>query len=165
MEGMTKMTYEMQQSVPKFENRVVMVMWPIIKRTPTYIRLSLALVKHPAIPARHKLPLYGLLVYQVSPVHLAVTPIPVVGQIDCIVWLLLAIRQMIAHCPPAALHRCLLQSGLEQSQFDSDLAAIQKIGGSTRHRVGTDARFAGRVARFLAFRTVARMVVAGEKGN
>ncbi|MGO8673320.1 MAG: YkvA family protein [Capsulimonadaceae bacterium] len=137
--------------------------WPIIKRTPTYALLGLALARHPAIPQRHKLLLYSVIVYQVSPLHVVVTPIPIVGQVDCVVLLLLAIRQMVAHCPPAVLRCCLLQVKLDPLQFESDMDAILKLGGDTRRRIETDVKFAGRVVRFLGLRNLARLVVATEK--
>ena len=89
VETMAKLSKQAELRDPKSDNTIKTIVWPIIKRTSTYFLLGLALARHPAIPRRHKLILYGTLVYQFSPLHLLVSPIPVVGQVDCIVLLLL----------------------------------------------------------------------------
>ena len=157
----------MPKQITRPDNRFRTVLWPIMKRMPTYLRLGWNLAREPAIPHRHKLMLYGLAVYQFTPIHWAVTPIPVLGQIDFPILLLLAIRQMVAHCPPEVSARCFARLNLEPTQFADDLAAVLKFGGDMAtgacRRVGGEVRFAGRVAGKVGVRSLARLVVAAER--
>jgi uncharacterized membrane protein YkvA (DUF1232 family) len=143
------------------ENKLKTILWPIARRTPTYLRLAWALVREPAIPQRHKLMIYGMLVYQVTPIHFVVSPIPVVGQLDGIVLLLLGIRQMVEHCPPRVARRHFARLNLAPNQFNEDLKAVQALCGdaakSVARRIGSDARFAGRVAGGLSKRMMFRL--------
>ncbi len=77
---------------------------PIVKRLPAYLRLGWALSREPAIPWRHKTLLYLFPIYYVSPAHLLVHPIPVLGQIDGAAFFLLALRQALTHCPARCSH-------------------------------------------------------------
>jgi uncharacterized membrane protein YkvA (DUF1232 family) len=137
------------------------MLWPIFKRVPNYLRLGLALAREPAIPNRHKALLYGAVVYQVTPIHLIFTPIPVVGQIDTIALLLLGIRQAHAHCPPAIARQHFARLGLPPTQLNRDTTVVLGLGDYTvnvaKHRVGRDFRFVGRVASGVGRRQMGRL--------
>jgi uncharacterized membrane protein YkvA (DUF1232 family) len=162
-----KMTNEPRALPRPTDNKLKTVVWPIMKRTPTYLRLSWDLAREPAIPHRHKLFLYGLIAYQVSPIHWAVTVVPVLGQIDFPVLLFLAIRQMLVNCPPEVAKRCFARLNLSPTQLDEDYKALKKLTGDAASdacwRVGAEFRVAGKVAGKVGMKTLARMVVAAEK--
>jgi uncharacterized membrane protein YkvA (DUF1232 family) len=159
------MTPQTQELVPISNHPTKSAIWPMVKRTPAYLRLGLELAKNPSISHRHKLLLYSTVAYQVSPLHLVVTPIPVVGQLDCIALLLLSIRQMATHCPPAVFTRCLQRSKIEPSQYESDMNTVIGTTSNAGRQFSSKARFAGRVVRFMGLRAFARLVIATEKPN
>ena len=161
------MAKQPKQSIPKPDSKFKELVWPIFKRMPTYLRLGFALAKDPAIPHRHKLVLYSTVVYQFTPIHWVVTPIPVVGQLDFPILLLLSIRQMVANCPASVSRPHFDALSLSPTQFQDDMDALLKFGGDvasdTKRRVGSDVKFAGRVVRYMGLKSLARVVVATEK--
>lgn len=138
------------------------ILWPIFKRVPRYLRLALALAREPEIPARYKTILYGAVVYQVTPIHYLLTPIPVVGQIDTIVLLILGIRQAYDHCPPDIANHHFARLGLRRNQLDRDMAVVLGFGDYTvttaASRVARDVRFASRLASGVGKRQISRLL-------
>lgn len=136
------------------------ILWPIVKRLPAYVRLAWALVREPAIPRRYKTLLYTTAVYTFTPLHLIASPIPVVGQADSVVLLLLGLRQALTHCPPQVKARHLARLKIRPGQMDKDLHATLGVAwyalGEIGRPVTRNVRFAGRVAggfsRRLAYR-------------
>ena len=140
------------------------LLWPIAKRLPVYAKLAWALVREPAIPRRHKALLYGAALYTLSPAHLFVQPIPLVGQVDNLALFLLGLTQALHHCPPdiAAQHYTRLH--LPPTQLQDDLQTMKQAIGYGVSKIGKPlllhARFAGRVAGGLGRRAVRRVVLA-----
>lgn len=143
------------------------ILWPILKRMPRYLRMGIALAREPAIPTRHKSVLISAVVYQVTPIHLIVTPIPVVGQIDTAALLLLGIRQAYNHCPPDIAKEHFARLGLPPAQLRRDMAVILGLGDYTMTSAGTriarDARFAGRVAAGFGRRQIGRLFAVAKE--
>jgi uncharacterized membrane protein YkvA (DUF1232 family) len=131
------------------------LVWPMVRRLPAYLRLGWALSREPAIPWRHKTLLYLFPVYYVSPAHLAVHPIPVLGQIDGVLFLVLALRQALAHCPRPVLARHLARLNLAPTQLEDDwrtaLYVVRRVGrsvgGSVAGPMARRLRFTGHAAR------------------
>src|SRR5436305_2848730 len=73
---------------------------PIVKRFPAYLRCGWALIREPAIPLKHKTLLYSVVLYTITPAHMVVGVVPVLGQVDSTLMFLLGLRQALAHCPP-----------------------------------------------------------------
>lgn len=124
--------------------------WPIIKRLPTYLRLAWTLSREPAIPWRHKTLLYLFPIYYVSPAHLLVHPIPVIGQIDGVLFLVLALRQALTHCPREVLARHLTRLNLASTQLEKDwetaLFVLRQMAGKVGDPLRRKQGFAGHVA-------------------
>jgi uncharacterized membrane protein YkvA (DUF1232 family) len=143
------------------------VLWPIAKRMPRYARLAFELAREPAIPARYKAGLYATVVYQVTPIHLVVTPIPIIGQVDTIVLLLLSIRQILAHCPEDVARRHFAKLRLPRQQIDRDVDAVLRLSGEAvakaQRKIKKDLRFVGRFAAGLGRRQINRLVSASQK--
>lgn len=138
---------------------------PILKRVPAYVRLGWALLREPAIPRRHKALLYSTIVYTFSPLHLMVSPIPVVAQVDSVVLLLLGIRQAMAHCPEEIIEQHLARLKVPSRQMEKDLnvgvAVAWRTLGRIGRPIGTNARFAGRVAGGFGRRMLQRLLRPG----
>jgi uncharacterized membrane protein YkvA (DUF1232 family) len=132
----------------------------MVKRLPAYLKLAWALIKEPAIPWRHKLPLYSVPIYEISPPHLLIAAVPVLGQIDSILLLLIALRHALSHCPPLVVERHLWALNLTSAQITADCSTIRETAqgmcGSRLRSVNGRLRFAGRVARGFTNRRIAR---------
>ena len=102
-------------------------LWPILKRLPAYVRLAWGLAREKEIPLRHKALLYGAVLYGATPIHAPLSLIPVVGQVDGPLLLLLGIRNALLHCPADAAARRFTQVGLARDQVARDLAEVLEI--------------------------------------
>ena len=120
-----------QFSVPEPDRNLKTVLWPIIKRTPSYLRLAWNLAREPAIEHRHKTLLYATVLYQVTPANLLLSAIPVVGQLDTLVLLLLGLRQVLAHCPAEIAARHCAQLKLTPNQLETDIKNVLTIAKVT----------------------------------
>ncbi len=142
------------------------IVWPIVRRLPSYVRLGWALLRDPAIERRHKALLTSAVLYTVTPIHLILSPIPVVGQLDSVVLLLLGLQQALAHCPPESRARYFARLQLRPRQITKDLhvvlyatwVALGKVGRPI-HRL----RFAGHVAAGFGRRIVRRLAGSRER--
>src|SRR5579871_1216635 len=103
------------RSLSKSERAEEAFVWPMVKRLPTYGKLALALLKEPAIPQRHKIWLYSVVLYEVSPPHLLIAAVPVLGQIDSIALFLIGLRQILRHCLPVVAARHLERLSLTRT--------------------------------------------------
>ena len=151
---------------------------PIMKRTPAYLKLALLLAKEPSIPLIHRSGLYATVVYIVSPAHLVVSAIPVLGQIDVIGMLFLSIRQALNHCPQETMERLCARVRLSPQQLNQDILTVKRLTArgtsamtySVCNKVhqkapymaaaGRSVSFAGRVANGFTRRVVKRMRTA-----
>ncbi len=132
--------------------------WPILKRIPVYMRLAWALAREPSIPRRYKALLYSSAAYSFTPVSMVTGAVPVLGQLDGILLLLLGIRQAAEHCPPDACRRHYARLNLAPDQINQDLAAISSVTRGVGRQVGTEARFVGRVAGGFGRRLLRRLL-------
>ena len=141
-------------------SRIALPSWSMVKRLPAYVKLAWALVKEPAIPWQHKAPLYGVLLYEISPPHLLIAAVPVVGQLDSIILLLLGLRHALAHCPARVAARHFSRLNLTVEQMSDDASAIRAVVGNVCFKRGGAAsrniRFMGRVVRGFTTRSIAR---------
>jgi uncharacterized membrane protein YkvA (DUF1232 family) len=137
------------------------LVWPIVKRLPTYVRLAWALGRDPTIPHRHKLLLYSSVLYSVSPLTFALGVIPLVGQVDNIILLLFGIQQILRSCEPRTARRHLARFGLSTTQVTDDLRTLGLVTAHALLAVGrplaAHARFAGHVAAGFGRRALRRL--------
>lgn len=141
------------------------VLWPVLRRTPRYMRLAFELAKDPSIPHRHKTMLYATVVYQFSPIHWVVTPIPVIGQIDGFVLLVMSIRQILAHCPENVARKHFAKLKLPRNQLDLDADLVMKVGGdaakAAQRRATSTLKFVWRFGTGFSRRQFGRIVAGG----
>ena len=97
--------------------------WPTLLRTLiSHVRLTLRLLREPAVPLLMKaIPILAA-VYVVSPIDLVPDVIPIVGQLDDLGVMLLALESFLKLCPQRALefHRSALDSGRPYSAMPAD---------------------------------------------
>ena len=114
-----------------------------MKRLPLYLRLAVGLGMDPRTPrgAKAAVGLGGA--YVVSPIDLVPGIIPVAGQLDDMVVLLLALRQALHACPPDVAADHLGRVALSAGTLDDDLAACRAM---LRWLAAQGLRVSGRVA-------------------
>jgi uncharacterized membrane protein YkvA (DUF1232 family) len=100
-------------------------LWIAVRRMPKYLKLAVNLLRDDEVPPAAKGALAAGGIYSISPVDLVPGFIPVLGQLDDIVVLLVSIRLALRTCPPDVAAAQLERVGLEQSNFDDDLVAVK----------------------------------------
>ncbi|HEY7031129.1 MAG TPA: DUF1232 domain-containing protein [Thermomicrobiales bacterium] len=106
-------------------NPVLTRFWAAVRRIPRYVFLGTNLVRDDRVPLRVKATLAVGGVYVVSPVDLVPGIIPVAGQLDDLVVLLLALRAALNACPPEVAAEHLRRAGVGEDDFDNDLRAVR----------------------------------------
>lgn len=121
----------------------------LLRRLPNYARLAWQLARDERLPRSRQAALLAGAAYLVSPIDLVPGIIPVVGQLDDAVAVLLAIRLALAGLPAAEREAALADAGLGPTAIDDDMRTI----GATYAWLGRQgARIAWRTSK-----TVARM--------
>jgi len=124
--------------------------WEVVKRLPRYLRLAMALIRDDRVPAPAKVALAVGGAYTVSPIDAIPGFIPVAGQLDDLIVLLVAIREALVLSPAAVAKEHLVRFDLEQPGVDADikstLVAVQWVAMTTLRAAG---RFSVRAGRQL----------------
>ena len=119
----------------------------LLRRLPNYARLAWQLARDERLPRSRQAALIAGAAYLVSPIDLVPGIIPVVGQLDDAVAVLLAIRLALAGLPPAEREAALAGAGLGLTAIDDDLRTI----GATYAWLGRQgARIAWRTSKAVA---------------
>ena len=106
-------------------NPVMERFWMAVRRLPRYVFLGSTLVRDDRVPARIKAMLVAGGAYAISPIDLVPGIIPVAGQLDDLVVVLMALRTAIRACPPEVSAEHLTRAGLTEADFDNDLRAVR----------------------------------------
>ena len=114
-----------------------------VRRLPRYLRLTWNLARDDRVPGRAKTFLVVGGAYTLSPIDLIPGIIPVAGQIDDVIVLLVALRQAIDACPEPVAAEHLARVRLLLSDLDEDLAAA---GATAKRLAARGLRAGGRVA-------------------
>ena len=117
--------------------------WVALRRLPRYVTLGVNLARDDRVPGGAKAAVIAGGVYAVSPVDLVPGIIPVAGQLDDLIVLLLTLRRAIRACPPSVAAEHLERAGLSETDFDDDLAACR---ATVRWLAAKGLRLGGRVA-------------------
>jgi len=129
-----------------------------------YLRLTLALLRDPAVSKHRRAALLAAAAYFASPVDLVPGIIPVLGQIDDLAIAMLAIRLALNALEPERRRMHLTAAGLSDEALREDLFAAGRLGAWTARagartglRVGRGAVLAsvrgGRAVADLAVRS------------
>jgi uncharacterized membrane protein YkvA (DUF1232 family) len=100
---------------------------PLAGRAPLYARLLWALVVDPRVPVGRKL-LLGLAAgYVILPFDLVPERIPVLGAIDDVAVVVLAVDAFLDGLPATIVSEKLDQLGIPRSELESDLARVRRL--------------------------------------
>jgi len=99
-----------------------------VARLPRYLNLAQALIRDPALPRQRKVALAAGMGYTFLPVDLIPGVIPVLGQLDDLGALLLALRHALRACPADVATAHLARAGLSATALDADLRTVAVAG-------------------------------------
>ena len=100
---------------------------PLAGRAPMYARLLWALARDPRVPNTRKA-LLGLAgVYIVSPFDIVPERIPLIGALDDVAVMVLAIDVFLEGLPETLVNEKLVELGIPPSELESDLARVRKL--------------------------------------
>ncbi len=119
----------------------------LARHFPRYVRLTRRLVADSRIPALEKAPLVGAIGYGISPIDLVPGIIPVIGQLDDMVVLLISLRVTLNRIAPEIGNEHLMSVGLLRSDIDTDIDNCRHVAGEI---VSRSARGAVKIAEASA---------------
>ncbi len=129
----------------------------LASRVPAYLRLGWLLARDPAVPGWGKAALVGALGYVVSPIDPLPGIIPVIGQLDDLAVLLLAVRSALAAAPDEVGQRHLATCKLSHETLQRDLVTLRATAVWIAGRAGAAA---ARVGKALARSFFSRLASA-----
>jgi uncharacterized membrane protein YkvA (DUF1232 family) len=100
---------------------------PLAGRAPTYGRLLWALASDPRVPASRKALLAIAGAYIVAPIDLIPEFLPVVGAIDDVAVMVVAIDVFLEGLDPRLVDEKLLDLGMSRAELDSDLRKVRRL--------------------------------------
>ena len=140
----------------------------LLKRLPRYARLAWGLAGEPRLSRTRRAALLGAAAYLVSPVDLVPGVIPVVGQVDDIAIVILALRTALRALDEPTRQRQLAPAGLGSGDLDEDTRTLGLVAlwlGRRGARLGRRLLVLGAMAAGRAGRAGGRVVArAGEAG-
>jgi uncharacterized membrane protein YkvA (DUF1232 family) len=100
---------------------------PVASRAPDYARLLLGLVRDDRMPAGRKALLAGALGYVVIGRDLIPDEIPLLGGLDDLVVVALALDLFLDGVPAELLAEQLDRLGIDREAFDADIARVRRL--------------------------------------
>jgi len=100
---------------------------PVATRIPTYARLVTALVLDDRMPARRKALLAGAAGYLIVGRDLIPDSLPVIGGVDDLVVVVLAVDLFLEGVPDDLLEEKLDDLGIDRVAFDRDMAQVRRL--------------------------------------
>jgi uncharacterized membrane protein YkvA (DUF1232 family) len=100
---------------------------PLASRAPDYARLMLALVRDDRTPAARKAVLAAAAGYLVLGRDLIPDDIPIIGGLDDLVVVVLAIDLFLEGVPADLLHEKLDELGIDRAAFEQDVAQVRRM--------------------------------------
>jgi len=100
---------------------------PVASRAPIYARLIWALLRDERTPMARKVLLGGALGYLILPADLIPDRIPLIGGLDDLVVVVLAVDLFLDGVPSEVLVEKLEELGIERGAFDRDVAQIRRL--------------------------------------
>ena len=100
----------------------------VLKRLPAYARLAYRLSRDPDLPRIRRVALLGAFAYLVSPLDAIPGFIPVIGQVDDVLVVLMTLHFALDSLTPEQRHRHLTSAGLTEADTAADLDAIAAMG-------------------------------------
>lgn len=100
---------------------------PVAGRAPMYGRLLWALVVDPRVPASRKVLLGAAAVYVISPIDLIPDRIPILGALDDVAVVVIAVDLFFDGLPPSLLHEKMDELGIPAEELEADLRKIRRL--------------------------------------
>ena len=100
---------------------------PLASRAPAYTRLLWALVRDDRTPGTRKAMLAGALGYLVVGRDIVPDDVPLLGGLDDLVVLVLAVDLFLDGIPAELLHEHLDELGIERQAFERDIAQVRRL--------------------------------------
>jgi len=100
---------------------------PLASRAPDYARLVWALVRDDRTPAARKAMLAGALGYLVVGRDIVPDDLPILGGLDDLVVVVLAVDLFLDGVPHEVLEAKLDELGIDRRAFDEDMARIRRL--------------------------------------
>jgi uncharacterized membrane protein YkvA (DUF1232 family) len=105
----------------------LMAFLPVASRVPMYARLCFALVADERMPVARKGLLAAAAGYLVLGKDLIPDDLPVIGGLDDVIVVVLAVELFIDGAPEALLAEKLDELGIDRKAFDRDIAQIRRL--------------------------------------
>lgn len=100
----------------------------LIKRLPPYGRLAWSIGRDPSLSASRRGAVMAAAAYLISPIDLVPGVIPVIGQLDDLVVLLIGLRFALAGLSPERRRRHLADAHLTEAALAQDIQALGAMG-------------------------------------
>lgn len=100
---------------------------PVASRAPLYARLVWALVGDSRVSVRRKALLAGAAGYLLIGRDLVPDSVPILGGVDDLVVIILAVELFLDGVPSELLHEKLDELGLDAAAYDRDIAQIRRL--------------------------------------
>jgi uncharacterized membrane protein YkvA (DUF1232 family) len=133
----------------------------LVRRLPAYARLALQLGRDPALPASRRGVLAAAAAYLVSPIDAVPGIIPLIGQLDDLLVVILALRFALAGMTPTERQRHLEAVGLSEALLAADERALLDVGGWAMRTVARTGRRLGETGMRAALRGTDRLTELG----
>jgi uncharacterized membrane protein YkvA (DUF1232 family) len=130
--------------------KVVLRFVGVVARVPRYVRLGWLLMNDQTVSARGKAALGAGLAYAISPIDPVPGFIPVLGHLDDLAVLLLAVRLALKSAPTEVADRHLAEAGLSWQTLERDLVTIRATTIWVTRRGGALALRAGKAMFSMA---------------
>jgi uncharacterized membrane protein YkvA (DUF1232 family) len=136
----------------------------VVARVPRYVKLGWLLMNDPTVSGRGKAALGGGLAYTISPIDPVPGFIPVLGQLDDLAVLLLAVRLALRSAPTDVAERLLQEAGLSWETLERDLVTIRATALWVMHQGGKLAARAGKAMLSAAVGKLRERLPGGPNG-
>lgn len=140
----------------------------LVRRMPRYGKLALALGRDPAVGRARRAVVVAGAAYLLSPIDLVPGLIPILGQLDDLLVLFLAMRIALAGLSPERRRTHLAAAGIEEADFGADLRTLGVTTAWVGRRgvhVAARAATVGARAATVGARTAGRATIAVERAG
>jgi uncharacterized membrane protein YkvA (DUF1232 family) len=105
----------------------ILAFLPIASRIPMYTRLVMALVTDDRMPMQRKALLAGAAGYLVLGRDIIPDEVPIIGGLDDLVVVVLAVELFLDGVPDDLLEEKLTELGIDRAEFDRDVAQVRRL--------------------------------------
>ena len=105
----------------------ILAFLPIASRIPMYTRLVMSLVTDDRMPMQRKALLAGAAGYLVLGRDIIPDDVPIIGGLDDLVVIVLAVELFLDGVPDDLLEEKLTELGIDRAEFDRDVAQVRRL--------------------------------------